>query len=98
MLLQLSKALLFLSFYKVQNKHSGATFQAFFISSYQQRARENPSNWRVHRPLDIKKCKNQLSQNVSFWTMNENMIAHFFFFLTQVASIRNPPTSSFELI
>ena len=30
MLLQLSKALLFLSFYKVQNKHSGATFQAFF--------------------------------------------------------------------
>ena len=139
MLSQLSKAFLFLSLQKVQNKHNGATFQAFFFSNKgsmlaqlsqlskaflflspkgpKQTQRSNlpslffffsnkgpmltqkdPSNWRVHHSLDTKKRKNQLLQNVSFQTMNENMVSHFFFFLTHVASIRNPPASPFELI
>ena len=99
MLSKLSKALLFLSHHKAQNIHNKAAFQAFFLFlPTKDPTQKDLSNWTTHQPLNAKKCKDQLPQQTSFRTIDENMVTSFFFFLTQVTSIRNPPTPLFELI
>ena len=98
---KLSKALLFLSRHKAQKHTQQSSFPSllhFFTHKGLVPTQKDLSNRTTQHPLNAKMCKDQLPQQTSFWTMDENMVTSFFFFLIQVTSIRNPPNPPFELI
>ena len=96
-----SKALRFLSFQRVQNKHKGFALHAFFLffpTKDPCQLRRTSLIERDIYPLDNKKSKDEVPQRGCLWTVGKDMVCSICWLLltyAQITSSWKTPTPPF---